>query len=568
MEIPGYSQLTRAYNKLSPFELVVFAVLAILLTVSGVGLLMQFQNRVSTDTPASGGHYREGIVGFPQYINPVLAQSDADRDLSALIYAGLTKLTTESEIELDLAESMQISEGGQNYTFTLRDDIYFHDGQPITADDVAFTINLVQNPVNNSPRQADWNSISVDVIDEKTITFNLSQPFTDFPHIARIGIIPQHLWEEKSFDSLPFLGLNTNPVGSGPYEVTNIRRNDQGIPSEYTLSAANTYPETPYIERITLTFFSNAAELLEAFNDGDISGFHSGNHEDVKDIGNDSNVMSQQLNRVFGIYFNQNNNDALVSSEVRQALSSVIPRADIVSSVLHGYGQPIDGPLPNRSQTDGNVSSLTIATAMETLNAAGWVSEEERLVNDDGQTLSIELATVDIPELTETAQQVARSWEDLGISVTVTALPLSELSQNIVRPRNYEALLFGQVINQSQDLYPFWHSGGQDDPGLNLAMYANSSVDTALSDWRTATSSEERNEHQETILQAIAEESPAAFIYSSAFIYVLPDEIKSMPMPSITAPADRFSRIEDWYIDTEKLWNIFIKNEDENRPSK
>ncbi|MEX2514747.1 MAG: peptide ABC transporter substrate-binding protein [Candidatus Paceibacterota bacterium] len=564
MEIPLYSQLRHAYHNLSPLELVVFSVLVVLVTLGGMGLLNQLQDNASTVIPTRGGHYHEGIVGFPQYINPVLARSDADRDLSALVHAGLTKLTTSGDITLDLAEAMEVSENGETYTFTIRDDAVFHDGQPVTAEDIAFTISLIQDPVVNSPQQSDWNSISVEVIDDKTVAFNLSQPFTSFPYTARIGILPAHLWENETISSISFSSLNVRPVGAGPYQVADIIRNEEGIPNRYDLTAAETYHSTPYIKRVSLSFFTDANAVTDAFRSEDIDGFYGADPHAVDELNtNNTQIVSKSLNRVFAIYYNQNNNEVLVEADLRRALDSVIPRREIIQEALYGYGKPLDGPLPSIRPAE-EVSSSTIRAARETLTTAGWEESGDTRVNEDGETLSIELTTAAIPALQETANRIAESWEDIGVSVTVTTLPVNELTQSIIRPRDYEALLFGQVINQSGDLYPFWHSSGQDDPGLNLAIYTNSSIDDALSQWRVATSTVVRDNLQSEITETITDDQPASFVYSPSFIYILPDNIRNAAIPPITTPSDRFARITDWHTSTTKLWNIFLDDDQTN----
>lgn len=568
MQIPGYSQLVRAYKELSPLELVIFVVLFIILVASTIGLAGNLQSELSESSPARGGSYSEGIVGFPQYINPVLARTDADRDTAALVYAGLTKLTADGGIELDLAESMEVSPDGDSYTFTLRDDTYFHDGHPVTAEDVVYTINMIQDQRINSPQAADWSGVLVRVVDEKKVVFELPQAFQSFPYNARLGILPKHLWDTESTASFPFASLNTSPVGSGPYEVSDVTRNSEGIPTRYTLSASSHFHNTPYIQRINLTFLPDTETLQSAFSNGEVEGVHGSNPTEISNLElENKQIIQQPLNRVFAIYFNQNNNEQLVDSDVRQALDTAVPKADIVAAVLNNYGSLIDGPLPPNKMvttTNNGTSSSRQADAAELLSAAGWVLEDGRRINDDGEALSLSLVTADITELEETAEIIRDSWEALGISVELTTLPSGDLSRDVIRPREYEALLFGQSINQNHDLYPFWHSSAQDDPGLNLAMYANTRTDEALSDWRSTSSSSERADLKQTILENIISDQPAIFLYTPAFVYLLPTQIQNVSVPPITTPADRFAQIEDWFIRTNELWSVFSTDEVNN----
>lgn len=559
MQIPGYSQLIRAYRNLSPLEMVLFLVLSITLIASTIMLAGNLQNELSESTPTNGGTYTEGIVGFPQYINPVLARTAADKDAAALIYAGLTKLTTNGDIELDLAADMEISPDGETYTFTLRDNARFHDGSPVTAEDVVYTISMIQDQRINSPLQADWSGVLVRAVDEKTVAFDLPQAFQSFPYNTRLGILPKHLWEEETTASFPFSSLNTVPVGAGPYEVDNVERSDEGIPIGYRLTAVESTYNSPLISRINLQFFSGSSALEEAFQSGQVDGMHGSDPSTAEMLSSgDTQVLEQPLNRVFAVYFNQNNNEQLVDADVRQALSLAVSRQEIIDEVLGGYGTAISGPTPETNNDDG-VGDLEAAG--EILSDSGWELQDGRRTNDDGEVLSLSLATAEIPQLESTADMIVERWESLGIAVELNTLTASDLLRDVIRPREYEALLFGQLLSQSGDLYPFWHSGGQDDPGLNLAMYANTSVDEALSSWRTASSSADQTTLRQDAIESITADQPAVFLYAPGFIYLLPERVNNAAIPPITTPADRFAQIEDWYISTNQLWSIFSTEE-------
>lgn len=568
MRIPGYSQLKRVYRNLSPSEFGIFIVIGIMLTVSVVSLASDTQNRLSATTPAQGGTYTEGVIGFPRYINPVLASTDTDQDLSALIYAGLTKINADGEIEMDLAENMEVSDDGETYTFSIDPEARFHDGHPVQAEDVVYTVNMIQDPRVNSPYQADWNRITAQAEDEQTVVFDLPNPFHGFPYNARIGILPKHQWQNETTESFPFSSLNTNPVGSGPYEVSSVSRNDEGIPTRYSLTAAENSVKTPYIARINVRMMPDAITAQEALADGSVDTLYGINPETAANRSSEGGrILSQPFNRIFAVFFNQNQNEALADQEVRTALSEVIPKEQIIQNVLHGYGSPINSPLPPEEitvTTSGTSSNAdTIVEASKRLEAAGWELDEGGNRTKDGEILSISLSTAEIPALQQTAGIIANHWNELGVSVDIAPLPTSDLSRDVIRPREYEALLFGQSLNQNRDLYPFWHSSAQDDPGLNLSMYTNSDIDDILTELRTTTSTDERNDLQETAADLITSEQPATFIYTPAFIYALPEQIENVELPPVSVAADRFAQIEDWYIETTELWGIFSDTADE-----
>ncbi|MEX2369121.1 MAG: ABC transporter substrate-binding protein [Candidatus Paceibacterota bacterium] len=563
MHIPGHSQLKDLYKKLTPIELGVFAVASLLMVVGVFGLLRELQQSVSVSVPTRGGSLEEGIVGFPRYINPVIASTNADQDISALVYSGLTKLDNNGEIELDLAADLEVSADGTSYTFTIRKDARFHDGHPVQAEDIVYTINMLQDQRIDSPLVADWSGISAQATDDQTVVFDLSDPFRDFLFNTRIGILPKHLWINETANTFPFASLNTNPVGAGPYKVADIERNDEGLPTRYHLTTFTDHHSLPFITNIYLEFFADADSRNKAFASGKITSMYGISAGEASKIPSER-IVTKPLTRIFAIFLNQSRNEALVESQVREALSLAIDKQVLVSEILGGYGVPLTGPLPTdvAEEDMGDDEENHPAKAQELLAAAGWSNEDGQLTNSDGEVLSIELTTADIPELQETADQVADSWRELGITVTVSVLSTADLSQEVIRPRNYEALLFGQIINQQRDLYPFWHSGEQDDPGLNLAMYANSSVDSLLEQYRSAESSSEQSRLSQEVATAITADQPAIFLYTPHFIYAVPKNTAHITLPPITVPADRFAQIENWYTKTINVWKIFVDEEE------
>jgi peptide/nickel transport system substrate-binding protein len=570
----GYNRLRRAYQKLSPVEFALFVLLGLLLTASVIGLVGNLQSQLSTTEPARGGAYSEGIVGFPRYINPVLASSNADRDLSALIYAGLTKLDPAGGVKLDLASQMKISEDGETYTFTIRDDARFHDGHPVQAADVVYTINIIKDQQIDSPQAADWTGIMVTALDRQTVEFQLPDPFSNFPYNARIGILPKHQWQDETTQTFPFSPLNTDPVGSGPYEVADVERNADGIPTGYQLKSSPDYPREPFISKLSLRFFADEAARQAAFADGEIDAMYGLDPRQAARLeAEGAHVLTSPLNRIFAVFFNQSQNKALVELAVREALADVIPKQRIVADVLNGYGSVIDGPLPaekitSESEAAKSSKAATLAAAGEKLSTTGWELTDDRRTKD-GETLTITITTADLSSLQETADIIAVRWGELGVDTEVISLPASELTREIIRPREYEALLFGQSINPSRDLYPFWHSEAQDDPGLNLARYANANVDNALATLRTASSAAEADRLEQSIIDSITADQPTVFLYTPAFIYVLPKKVRNVDLPALTTPAERFAQVEKWYINTTNLWNIFSdpKSSTTSRPA-
>src|SRR3569832_1291749 len=217
----------------SPAERLVFYILSIVLALLGLALLAGANALVSVEIPASGGSIVEGELGPARFINPLLATSQADQDITALVYSGLMRAMPDGSVVPDLASGYTISSDGTVYTFTLRSDATFQDGTPVTSTDVLFTIQSAQNPLVKSVVRADWDDVAVTAPDTHTIVFKLPHAYAPFLQNTTLGIIPAHLWKNIAAEDLPFSPLNTHPIGSGPYKVQGVSTDNTGSATRY-----------------------------------------------------------------------------------------------------------------------------------------------------------------------------------------------------------------------------------------------------------------------------------------------------------------------------------------------
>jgi len=542
------------------------------------------------EIPASGGSFEEGIIGAPRFINPVLAISDADRDLSELVYSGLMRATADGTLINDLAESYSISEDGLLYTFTLKEGLTFHDGTPVTALDVEFTIKKVQDPAIKSPKRASWDGVEIQRIDEREIQFLLSQPYAPFLENTTLGILPKHIWENVEPEQLSFSQFNIEPIGSGPYKVSAIKRNKSGVPIYYDFTPFKHFSlGKPYIKDIRIKFYSNKEKLLEAISGKEIESTYAIDPKAAEDLREKYNMTTHPLPRVFGIFFNQNQATIFTDLAVRKALDEAVDKKKIIEEVLYGYGSVIDNPIPPGSlgyelsdkntgaeDTSSDKGTLenkidTATTTNKTQNAIailernGWYRNEEdgvmeKKTKKGTRRLEFSISTSQIPELKDTAEKLKLEWEAIGARVEIKVFETSDLNQNVIRPRKYDALLFGEIIGRSSDLFAFWHSSQRNDPGLNIALYANITADKLLEDIRTISDNDILKEKYGELQEEIKNDTPAIFIYTPDFIYIIPERIKGIEIGSLSTPSDRFLNIHNWFIETDKVWKIFSRN--------
>lgn len=562
-------------TRFTPLERLVLYGLTITLGLSTLALLAALNQRITTVVPAHGGTLTEGETVPARFVNPVIAVSQADLDISALVYSGLMRAQADGTFIPDLAEHATISPDGTVYTFTIRKDATFHDGTPVTAADVLFTVSLAQNPDIKSPRRADWEGVTVSSPDDRTVVFTLPHAYAPFMENATLGILPKHLWNSVSTDQFAFNALNTHPVGSGPFKVDSTKTDATGAATRFDLAPFSHFTlGEPYLSRISFAFFPSDDAMLKAYEAHQIDAIAGISPNDLVALSVSTHLVQAPLPRVFGVFFNENKNAALADIAARTALSQAIDRKTIVTNVLARFGVPLDGPIPPgvigasqpatpeffrpEATSTAVADPLLIGAAKTTLQKGGWTLDETSGTwTKKKLPLSLKLATVDSPELVATAQTIAAQWRAVGIQVSVQVYALSEFNNTVLRPRDYDAILFGEVVGRDADLFAFWHSSQRNDPGLNLALYANSKADTLLSQARATTEKSKRDDLYAKFADLVKADVPAAFLYSPEFLYILPGELQGVRVGALTTPSERFLEAYEWYTETQRVWEFF-----------
>lgn len=561
-------KITNVIKAFSLTEKFIFTILCVVFIFSGLSLLQKVNASFLVEVPDYGGEITEGVIGSPRFINPTLSASDVDKDLTTLIYSGLLKVSMDGSLIPDLAESYSVSSDGLTYSFKLRGDAHFHDGTRVTTDDILYTIEKTQDPLLKSPKEPAWAGVRIEVIDELNINFILRQAYSPFIQNATIGILPKHIWKDVTAEEFAFSQMNTKPVGSGPYKLESISYSDNGLPKEYKLVSFRDYVlGRPYISKINIKSYQNETELIDSYNNGDIESLHGISPKQIPNLKNrDGKILTSPLPRIFGVFFNQNVAPVFINKEVRLALDTAADKDELVNEILSGYGQTINGPLPKDvSISNGNASTTDekIQKAKDILTKAGWKQNASGVFEKKEKTkttrLSFSISTGNVPELKEAALLLQKQWQKVGAEVEIKIFEIGDLNQDIIKTRKYDALLFGEIVGRDMDVFPFWHSSNRNSPGLNIAMYTNVKVDKTLENMRKTSDLDEQKNLIESFEKEIRNDIPAVFTYSPYFIYVVPKKVQNIELGLLTHPSERFGEINKWYIETNKVWEIFNK---------
>jgi peptide/nickel transport system substrate-binding protein len=321
-------------------------------------------------------------------------------------------------------------------------------------------------------------------------------------------------------------------------------------------------PHVPFIERIVLKYYPDIEEAVNAFKNRNGDGLAllppSALAGTLK-IRRELQHYRLRLPQYIAIFFNVKENAALDNARVRKALSLAVDRQRIIAEVLQGEGMRIESPfVPGSLGYDAYASttSFDLAAAGALLDQEGWTLPEGEAVRMQGkakQPLAVTLTTIGQPEQFTTAELVQRDWQALGVKVDLQIVDPENIF-DLVRPRAYQALLVSEITGVDPDPYPFWHSSGLGEQGLNLANFSEREADILLEDARKTNDRGVREEKYRAFQRILYRETPAIFLSAPLPAYTVDKKVRGITLGGLANPSDRFAHVEQWYIETE--WKL------------
>jgi peptide/nickel transport system substrate-binding protein len=550
-----FSYIPRLFKALTNRERLFFYGAALLCAVSLAITLWTTFITHTTLQPARGGEYTEGLVGQPTAINPLYIGSSAvDRDLVQVLFADL----------VTLSQSIATSTTGKAWVVTLKEDIVWTDGKAITADDVLFTVHTIQNPDAASPLFSNWQGITVDRVSQREVRFTLKAPYAYFIDTLRsLRIAPAHIFESIPPSNIRLSAYNLEPVGSGPYVFVSYQKERTGFISEYHLAANNEFAGSrALIENLNFALFSTYNDALLAFNRKKIDGLGGFDATNSGDLKISHRLSAFAVPQYYAVFFNPTGNAILKDKVVRQALTLATNKQALIDQLFGGQADIAHGPLlasmPGFSSSTYAADHFSSEEAAALLEKQGWKIGKEgvrsRTIGKTTQKLEIEIAVPEIPFLRTAAEIIQAQWAAAGIRTTLKVVPAAEIQQSVIRPRAYQALLFGNILSTGSDIYSFWHSSQRFQPGLNLALYENKTVDQLIESARKNFDVGARETALVKIQQQIHADKPALFLFSPNYLYASPNNLGGFTRPLISSPEDRLSSIQDWFLETNRVF--------------
>ena len=506
---------------------------------------------------ARGGTAVEALVGAPGALNPLFEQDDTTRDVDSVIYQGLTTVDANQRVVGLLASDWSISPDHLTYTFNIRTDVKWADGQPFTADDVLFTFHVLQDLEYQQPGADFWRQVGVAAGGPNQVEFTLRSPSASFPLALRIGIIAKHLFDGQSPDQIeasPYSGIHA--IGTGPFQVAamdsraiTLDRNPNASPQPYLDHLImRTYPANNPQAAI-LAVQSGAADLVGGIDPKELTTLQNTANVTILDSRTYTNAFITMNAVGDGKTFFSDVN-------VRQALVQGVDRVSVISDVLGGHGEVDPTPIPAGDWAFMDSAAKKYPydqlAAAKALDAAGWTLAPGSQIrtNKEGVAFRVGLVVTDTYPNHEIADAVARQLGALGISVTVKAVSPTDLVQTYLLTHHYQMALVVFDLGPDPDLFSLWHSGA--DPGsLNFAYSRGwGLIDKDLEDGRAAVDQPARLAAYTDFQTLIADRAPAIFLYSADYDYAVSQRVRGVHLNRVIEPGDRFQYVTDWYVNT------------------
>jgi peptide/nickel transport system substrate-binding protein len=516
--------------------------------------------------PVQGGAYAEALVGHIVRLNPLLDFSNqVDRDIDRVLYRGLVQFDSRGLPQPDLAESWTVSADATLYSFTLRADAKWHDGTPVSSDDVIFTFSELQDPDFPGPAdlQALWQGINIIRLDDRTVQFQLSEPFAPFLDYVSMGLLPDHLLRGAQVEDLVNHPFNLEPVGTGPFRFDRFLVEDGAIVGVSLASWPDFYGDPPYLERVEFRTYPDEGAALAAYQAGEVAGISQLDGDVLRQaLALPSiNVHAARIPRSGIVFLNLKHPEKtfLAEKQVRQALLWAVNRQWLIDSVLEGQAILATGPILPETWAFAE----TLETPPYDPEAAGRLLDDRGYVLPVGatpgtpeyvrakedQSLEFTLTYPEMEPFNRMASLLQQNWAAIGVRVNLDPVPPGSIVPDVLEKREFEAVLTEMDLAPypDPDPYPFWHDT-QIEGGQNYGGFEDRNTSIWLERARITSDTGQRAEYYQSFQHRFQDQVPALILYDRVYSYGLDPSLQGVSLGPLNDPSDRLRGLHDWFL--------------------
>jgi peptide/nickel transport system substrate-binding protein len=538
-------------------------------------------------TPTPAVTYREGVVGHPSSIDPLTASTQVDRDLVALLFRGLLRAGPNGTLLPDLARSWAVSPDGLTYTFNMRTDARWEDGQPVTAADVVFTVGLAQDANYDGPLGGSWQGITATAVGSNVVRFTLTTPLGGFLRQTLLPILPQHLLAQTDVTDLADSDFSAQPIGDGPYRIAEMDDTHilltrvADVPTASVSSAAGDTPGSAgasgsvagatvtagvttgataaapgNIDNIDMIFFDSEASAVASFQAGNLDTLGGLTPESVEAAATraGAGISRYPLTSLYSVVLNQRaSHPEFGKLSVRQGLLAAIDQSTILETALLGLGTVADGPLPNWSPSYDpaavTATAYSTSDAAADLVAAGWIHAQSGWTLPNAKSpYAIKLLSPDettSPVTYQIAVEVAAEWRDLGLDVSLQTVDAADYTQNL-STGDFDAAVVDYQLGLDPDVSPLLLSSQAAPAGSNLSGVTDASLDQLLTAVRTTSDPAARQTAISAVEKYVSTNVLMLPICFADYEFVISDRVQGISTNEIADPSGRYWDVLDW----------------------
>jgi len=544
-----YKQVIKSYSR---FEKGFSLFLCVMMIGAAISLYYKILPDQLKQNKGDDVTYIEALYGGIQKLNPLYTDfNSVDQDISRLLFCGLSNYNPETgKVEESIA-SHTLDAAQTVYEFKIYPDAKWHDGYPVTADDVIYTYQtVIQHPkFQNRILKDTFTDIEVKKVDEQTVQFILKEPNSFFFTNTIVGLLPAHILQDVEVAELPTHEFNAKPIGCGPFQFESITK-EEGHITQVRLKKFDDYFEKGGdITDVTFNVYEDFSSMIRGKDS--VHGMARIPIYFEEEVEDDRFKLNPYTLPQYTALFMNTDSPFLKKQDARLGIKKAIEKQSLLDST--GYEISIDTPLLELEQDDWRNKS-NIQEAMGALFDAGWSLNKEKgfRVNDKGEIFHLRLISrlysenSKAEEITQkVVQNIEQQLKAIGIKLKVIRLPLAELEDTIMK-RDYDLLLYGQSLGYNLDIYPFWHSSQTGNQGLNLSNYTNPTADMLMEGIRRDFDPDGKEEKLEKLAEAFAEDIPAVFLYTPSYYFIADKQFKDIKIPYLATPTDRLNRLHLW----------------------
>ena len=546
-------------------------ILVVIITLVIVGVLLYTQQSspvpggIIQQQPEQGGVYTEALVGSLGRLNPLLDWNNpADRDVDSLLFSGLVRFDERGMPHADLADSWGVSQDGTVYNFTIRPNAVWHDGTPVTSDDVIFTIEMMISAGSLYPQDIKdlWGRVEVTRLNEKNLKFTLPEPYVPFIDYLTFGVVPKHLLESVAPEQMASAEFNINPVGTGPYKFDQLIVEDSQIQG-VVLTLSNNYYGTPsFIEQVVFRYYPTSAAAFDAYQQGEVLAVGQIAADALTPALEEPNLSlySSRLPQMGFVLFNLANPETqfLQDINVRQALMLGLNRPSIINTIMQGQAFVADSPILPGSWAyfDGTEKfEYDPDAAIALLRAEGYVIPPGGgdVRAKDGIPMVFTMVHPDDAVHTQIAQAIQTQWAKIGVRVELQPQPYDQLVLTTLASRAFQAALVDLNLSRTPDPdpYPFWHQA-EAVGGQNYSGWDNRTASEYLEQARVTADYSLRAKLYRNFQVVFARELPALPLYVPVYSYGVDSQVQGVQVGPLYEPSDRLNTFTSWYLLTRR----------------